>query len=110
MTPIVSRLATRKFIVLMALLFPEAILHADGSAVTFRAPQQPGAYRLFDAIHNRQGGVATANVPLCQGCKTQLISGENCVLKSPLPKLGALSSREDDRLYPRMFAGTRLKR
>jgi hypothetical protein len=42
---------------------PEAILHAEGSAVSFRAPQQPGAYRLFVAIHDGQGGVATANVP-----------------------------------------------
>jgi hypothetical protein len=42
---------------------PEAILRASGSAVSFRAPQQPGAYRLFVAIHDGQGGVATANVP-----------------------------------------------
>jgi hypothetical protein len=42
---------------------PEAILHAEGSALSFRAPQQPGAYRLFVAIHDGQGSVATANVP-----------------------------------------------
>ena len=42
---------------------PEAILHAEGSAVSFRAPQQPGAYRLFVTVHDGQGGVATANVP-----------------------------------------------
>jgi Glycosyl hydrolases family 2, TIM barrel domain len=42
---------------------PEAILRALGSTVTFRAPQQAGAYRLFVAIHDGKGGVATANVP-----------------------------------------------
>jgi hypothetical protein len=42
---------------------PEALLHADGASATFRAPQQPGAYRMYVAVHDGHGGIATANVP-----------------------------------------------
>jgi len=42
---------------------PEAMLNAKGNTAVFRAPQQPGAYRLYVAIHDGHGGVATANVP-----------------------------------------------
>lgn len=42
---------------------PEALLRSSGSTVSFRAPQQAGAYRLFVALHDGHGGVATANVP-----------------------------------------------
>ncbi|HVJ06735.1 MAG TPA: glycoside hydrolase family 2 TIM barrel-domain containing protein [Candidatus Saccharimonadales bacterium] len=42
---------------------PEGIVKATGPSVTFRAPQHPGAYRLFLAVHDGHGSVATANVP-----------------------------------------------
>jgi hypothetical protein len=42
---------------------PEAMLHQNGHTAKFRAPQQPGAYRLYVAIHDGKGGIATANVP-----------------------------------------------
>ncbi len=42
---------------------PEGIVKAAGSSVTFRAPQGPGAYRLFLAVHDGHGSVATANMP-----------------------------------------------
>ncbi|HYH00663.1 MAG TPA: glycoside hydrolase family 2 TIM barrel-domain containing protein [Terriglobales bacterium] len=42
---------------------PEAMLQQNGQTAKFRAPQQPGAYRLYVAIHDGKGGVATANVP-----------------------------------------------
>ena len=42
---------------------PEAIVKANGAAVSFRAPNQPGAYRLFVAVRDGRGGAATANVP-----------------------------------------------
>jgi hypothetical protein len=42
---------------------PEALLHAEGASATFRAPQQPGAYRVFVAVHDGHGGAATANTP-----------------------------------------------
>jgi hypothetical protein len=42
---------------------PEALSVVNGANVKFRAPQQSGAYRLFVAVHDGHGGVATANVP-----------------------------------------------
>ena len=42
---------------------PKALLRANGATATFRAPQQPGAYRMYVAVHDGHGGVATANVP-----------------------------------------------
>ena len=42
---------------------PEAMLEKSGPTARFRAPQQPGAYRLYVSIHDNKGGIATANVP-----------------------------------------------
>lgn len=42
---------------------PEAMLDQNGRTAKFRAPQQPGAYRLYVSIHDNKGGVATANTP-----------------------------------------------
>lgn len=39
------------------------MLHADAASVRFVAPQQPGAYRLFITVRDRQGKAATANLP-----------------------------------------------
>ena len=39
------------------------MLHADAASVRFLAPQQPGAYRLFITLRDRQGKAATANLP-----------------------------------------------
>lgn len=44
-------------------IHPEAMLSGNGATAKFRAPQQPGAYRLYVAVHDGHGGVATANVP-----------------------------------------------
>lgn len=44
-------------------IYPEAIIETKGSTTKFRAPRRPGAYRLYVAIHDSQGSVATANVP-----------------------------------------------
>ncbi|WP_040395686.1 glycoside hydrolase family 2 TIM barrel-domain containing protein [Aromatoleum toluclasticum] len=39
------------------------VLHADAASVRFRAPQQPGAYRLFITVRDHKGKAATANLP-----------------------------------------------
>lgn len=39
------------------------ILHADAATVRFIAPPQPGAYRLFMTIRDRNDKAATANLP-----------------------------------------------
>jgi hypothetical protein len=39
------------------------LLHADPASVRFVAPAQPGAYRLFMTIRDRNGKAATANLP-----------------------------------------------
>jgi hypothetical protein len=46
---------------------PEAIgvevLSAGASSIRFRAPQTPGAYRLFITVRDKNGKAATANLP-----------------------------------------------
>ncbi len=42
---------------------PQAILSENGREVVFRAPTQPGGYRLFVYIRDGHGHVATANLP-----------------------------------------------
>ena len=42
---------------------PQSLLDGAGSAVALRAPQQPGAYRLFVYIGDGNGNVAHANMP-----------------------------------------------
>lgn len=39
------------------------VLHADAASVRFVAPTQPGAYRLFITVRDRDGKAATANLP-----------------------------------------------
>ncbi|MDR1854760.1 MAG: hypothetical protein LBR05_07660 [Azoarcus sp.] len=39
------------------------MLHADALAVRFRAPAEPGAYRLFITVRDKSGKAATANLP-----------------------------------------------
>lgn len=39
------------------------MLHADAATVRFVAPDRPGAYRLFITLRDRNGKVATANLP-----------------------------------------------
>ncbi|NMG43257.1 hypothetical protein GPA22_05860 [Aromatoleum toluvorans] len=39
------------------------MLHADATSARFLAPRQPGAYRLFITLRDRQGKAATANLP-----------------------------------------------
>lgn len=39
------------------------ILAADTASVRFRAPEAPGAYRLFITVRDREGKAATANLP-----------------------------------------------
>ena len=42
---------------------PLQALHRDAATVSFVGPAQPGAYRLFMTIRDRNGKVATANLP-----------------------------------------------
>lgn len=42
---------------------PEAVVAKQGAAVKFVAPKQAGAYRLYVAVHDGHGSVATANMP-----------------------------------------------
>jgi hypothetical protein len=46
---------------------PEAIgglfTDTDGARVSFRAPEEPGAYRLFVYVHDGQGSAGHANIP-----------------------------------------------
>ena len=39
------------------------VLHADAASVSFVAPAQPGAYRLFITVRDREGKAGTANLP-----------------------------------------------
>lgn len=39
------------------------VLHADAASVRFVAPAQPGAYRLFITVRDREGKAGTANLP-----------------------------------------------
>jgi len=39
------------------------MLHADTGSVRFRAPEVPGAYRLFITVRDKNGKAATANLP-----------------------------------------------
>lgn len=41
--------------------FPDAIVARQESGVTFRAPQQPGAYRLFVTVRDGKGGASKDN-------------------------------------------------
>ncbi len=43
--------------------FPEAIVSRQESSVTFRAPQKPGAYRLFVTVRDGKGGASKDNFP-----------------------------------------------
>ena len=40
-----------------------AIVAAEGSSATVRAPDEPGAYRLFVYVHDGQGSAGHANIP-----------------------------------------------
>jgi hypothetical protein len=42
---------------------PASIVKADGSAATFRAPDQPGSWRVFLRVTDGKGHAATANFP-----------------------------------------------
>jgi hypothetical protein len=42
---------------------PESFVQAKGLEATFRAPAQPGAYRIFAYVYDGKGGAACANVP-----------------------------------------------
>jgi len=44
-------------------VFPELLRDGDGPTARFRAPDQPGAYRIFLVVRDGQGGAATANLP-----------------------------------------------
>ena len=39
------------------------VLHADAASVRFIAPAQPGAYRLFITMRDRERKAGTANLP-----------------------------------------------
>lgn len=42
---------------------PVQMLHADAATVRFVAPREPGPYRLFITLRDRNGKAATANLP-----------------------------------------------
>lgn len=42
---------------------PVEVIHADAATLRFLAPPQPGAYRLFITVRDRNGKAATANLP-----------------------------------------------
>jgi len=42
---------------------PCAIISSDGPSLLFKAPDRPGAYRLFVYVFDGHGGVATGNIP-----------------------------------------------
>lgn len=42
---------------------PEAFIEAKGKEFTFRAPSQPGAYRVYCYVYDGKGSAATGNVP-----------------------------------------------
>lgn len=42
---------------------PDCIIASKGTALDFRAPRRPGAYRLFVYVYDGHGNAATANVP-----------------------------------------------
>ena len=42
---------------------PECFVETKGLDAVFKAPTQPGAYRIFAYVYDGKGGAATANVP-----------------------------------------------
>ncbi len=43
--------------------YPACVISAQGGALTFTAPEEPGAYRLYAYVLDGRGGAATANAP-----------------------------------------------
>jgi hypothetical protein len=43
--------------------YPACIVEAHGAELSFTAPEQPGAYRLYVHVLDGKGAAATANIP-----------------------------------------------
>jgi hypothetical protein len=48
------------------------ISQTTARSATVRTPRKPGAYRLLLTLHNRYGGIATANIPFFCGTESQM--------------------------------------